>query len=82
MWNNKYFSLYFSLSTINKIFLILSTFHYTRIYLSVKMLNEFTGVLKAEKKNPSIRAACHIPNPISRDRDQIFMGTLFRWQAI
>ena len=29
-----------------------------------------------------VRAACHLPDPISRDRDWIFMGALFRWQGI
>ena len=37
-------------------------------------------LLKPEKAG--VHAACHRLNPITRDRDSIFMGALVGWSAI
>ena len=40
----------------------------------------FLFLLKLQKIG--IHAACHILNPISRNRNRIFVGALFRWPAV
>ena len=36
----------------------------------------------SETGKAGVCTTCHLPDPISRDRDGLFMDALFRWPAI